>query len=151
MDLTRRDLIAAAGVAGMQSAKAATPALPAKNEFAVVKTEVCLNNARWHPIGVGASRAVAKYLEYKAGGGGAAPDYAGELQNHAKTQFAALIHAKPSEISFVPSTTVGENLVVAGLDLPRSGGNVVTGASVSTTSKGSSTPRRSSLPCRWFR
>jgi selenocysteine lyase/cysteine desulfurase len=126
MDLTRRDLIAAAGVAGMQSAKAATPALPAKNEFAVVKTEVCLNNARWHPIGVGASRAVAKYLEYKAGGGGAAPDYAGELQNHAKTQFAALIHAKPSEISFVPSTTVGENLVAAGLDLPRSGGNVVT-------------------------
>src|SRR5260221_14403284 len=98
MELTRRDMIAAAAAATMQSAAAATPALPARNEFAVVKSEVCLNNARWHPISVGATRAVAKYLEYKAGGGGDFPDYGSELQTHAKTQFAALIHAKPSEI-----------------------------------------------------
>ncbi len=44
----------------------------------------------------------------------------------AKEGFAALINAKPSEIAFVPSTTVGEHLVVAGLGIPREKGNVVT-------------------------
>ena len=90
--------------------------------------EVCLNNARWHPIGRGAIRAVRRYLDYKASGGGQSPDYAAELQDHAKQLFATLINAKPTEVSFIPSTTVGENLVAAALDLPRSGGNVVTDA-----------------------
>ena len=39
-----------------------------------------------------------------------------------------MIHARPSEISFVPSTTAGENLIASALDLPRRGGNVVTDA-----------------------
>ena len=69
-----------------------------------------------------------QYLDYKAGGGGGVGDYAGDLQNRAKANFARLIHAQPVEVSFVPSTTVGENLVAAALDLPRSGGNVVTDA-----------------------
>ena len=44
-----------------------------------------------------------------------------------KTLFAGLIRCKVSELSFVPSTTVGENLVVAGLDLGK-GANIVTDA-----------------------
>jgi selenocysteine lyase/cysteine desulfurase len=131
MGLSRRRLLLAAGATQLQSrmdAATSIPKLPAKSEFGVVKTETCLNNARWHPIGVGATRAVQHYLEYKAGGGGRDPDYATGLQNQAKAQFAKLIHAHPSEISFVPSTTVGENLIAAGLDLPRSGGNIVTDA-----------------------
>jgi selenocysteine lyase/cysteine desulfurase len=130
MDVSRRNLIAAAGFASaaVQSLGAAAPKLPDKNEFPVVKFEVCLNNARWHPIGLGATRAVQQYLDYKATGGGSAPDYAVEMQSRAKEQFARLIHARPAEISFVPSTTVGENLVAAALDLPRGGGNVVTDA-----------------------
>jgi len=130
MNVSRRELIVTAGMASLQSATAAPapPGLPARKEFAVVKAETCLNNARWHPISLGATRAVQQYLDYKAGGGGADPDYGGGLQTHAKAQFAKLIHARPDEVSFVPSTTVGENLVAAGLDLPRSGGNVVTDA-----------------------
>jgi len=133
MPVSRRDLIVSAGIVSLQSAAVSgaansTPTLPAKSDFQVVKSETCLNNARWHPISIGASHAVQQYLEYKATGGGNAADYAGELQRQVKTQFAELIHARPSEISFVPSTTVGENLVAAGLDLPRSGGNVVTDA-----------------------
>lgn len=130
MEVSRRNLIAAAGLASaaVQRLRAAAPKLPDKSEFPVVKAEVCLNNARWHPIGLGARRAVQQYLDYKATGGGSAPDYAGELQNRAKELFAKLIHARPIEIAFVPSTTVGENLVAAALDLPRSGGNVVTDA-----------------------
>jgi selenocysteine lyase/cysteine desulfurase len=45
-----------------------------------------------------------------------------------KATFASLINARPSEISFIQSTMVGENLVVSGLGLPRSGANIVTDA-----------------------
>jgi selenocysteine lyase/cysteine desulfurase len=129
MDVTRRNLLAAAGLAAAVSkARAAAPQLPDKAGFPVVKSEICLNNARWHPISLGATRAVQQYLDYKATGGGASADYGSQLQNQAKQQFAALIHAKPSEVSFVPSTTVGENLVAAAIGLPRSGGHVVTDA-----------------------
>ena len=130
MDVSRRNLILGAGAASLSRAAAAPeiPGLPAKSEFPVVHSEVCLNNARWHPISTGAMRAVQQYLEYKAGGGGSAPDYGSDLQRRAKGQFAKLIHADASEISFVPSTTVGENLIATGLGLPQSGGNVVTDA-----------------------
>ena len=43
-----------------------------------------------------------------------------------KALIAKLIHVPASSISFVPSTTVGENLVVAGLGFPRTQGNIVT-------------------------
>ena len=45
-----------------------------------------------------------------------------------KAEFAALINAKESEICYVPNTSTGENLVVNGLDIPRTDGNVVTDA-----------------------
>jgi selenocysteine lyase/cysteine desulfurase len=129
MDVSRRNLIAAAGLAtAAAKLRADTPALPDRKEFPVVNAEVCLNNARWHPAGVGAMRAVQQYLDYKASGGGAGADYGGDLQTRAKDLFARLIHAKPAEVAFVPSTTVGENLVAASLNLPRAGGNAVTDA-----------------------
>ena len=130
MDVSRRNLILGAGVAALEPAFAATsaPGLPAKSDFQVVKAETCLNNARWHPISIGATRAMQQYLEYKASGGGANADYSHELQTSVKAQFAELIHARPSEISYVPSTTVGENLIAASLNLAHSGGNVVTDA-----------------------
>ncbi|HLK63294.1 MAG TPA: aminotransferase class V-fold PLP-dependent enzyme [Bryobacteraceae bacterium] len=130
MEISRRNLIAAAGLAtaAASGVRSAVRSLPDKTEFPVVKAEVCLNNARWHPISLGATRAVQQYLDYKATGGGNDPDYGTGLQARAKEQFANLIHAKPAEVSFVPSTTVGENLVAAALDLPRAGGNIVTDA-----------------------
>jgi len=130
MECTRRNLIAAAGLATAVTSRlqSATPALPDKDQFPVVHSEICLNNARWHPISLGATLAVQQYLDYKAAGGGTGGEYAGGLQDHAKELFAKLINAKTAEVSFVPSTTVGENLVAAALDLPRAGGNVVTDA-----------------------
>lgn len=128
MDMTRRNLFLAAGVVAASRASGATIGLPDKSAFTVGKSEICLNNARWHPISIGATKAIQEYLEYKATGGGSAPDYGSDMQSRAKTLFAGLIHATPSEISFLPSTTVGENLIASALDLPRSGGNVVTDA-----------------------
>src|SRR5215471_7296389 len=118
MEVSRRNLIAAAGLASAAASrlKAATAGLPDKDQFPVVHSEICLNNARWHPISVGATRAVQQYLDYKSAGGGSGGDYAGGLQDHAKELFAKLINAKPTEVSFVPSKTVGENLVAAALD-----------------------------------
>jgi selenocysteine lyase/cysteine desulfurase len=51
-------------------------------------------------------------------------------REHVKAEFAALINAKPSEISYVPNTSTGENLVVNGLGLEKAGSdsNVVTDA-----------------------
>lgn len=133
MPTSRRNLLIGAGIASFQSAgireaeAAPSPSLPARSDFHVVKAETCLNNARWHPISFGAAKSVQEYLEYKASGGGAS-DYSTASQAQVKKLFAELIHAKPSEISFVPSTTVGENLIASGLGLPRGGGNVVTDA-----------------------
>ncbi len=42
--------------------------------------------------------------------------------------FAALINAKRREISYIPNTSTGENLVVEALDITRFDGNVVTDA-----------------------
>jgi selenocysteine lyase/cysteine desulfurase len=126
MKLSRRNLLAGASLAALGAEVKA--GLPAKSEFPVTNAEVCMNNARWHPISAGATRAVQQYFEYKASGGGKDPDYGSELQKRAKLRFATLIHAKPSEVSFVPSTTVGENLIATGLGLPGMGGNVVTDA-----------------------
>jgi selenocysteine lyase/cysteine desulfurase len=44
--------------------------------------------------------------------------------NQMKPMFAKLINAKPSEIAFTGSTTIGENTILNGMDLR--GGNVVT-------------------------
>ncbi len=120
MRMTRRRWISG-------SALAAT-ALPLREQFPVVQAEVCLNNARWHPLSVGAKKAIVDYLDYKASGGGKTPDYSARQQEKVKQLYARLIGAHASEISFVPSTLAGENLVVAALGLPAVGGNVVTDA-----------------------
>ena len=43
-----------------------------------------------------------------------------------KALFAKLINANPSEISYIPNTSTGENLVVNGLGMTKFDGNVVT-------------------------
>jgi selenocysteine lyase/cysteine desulfurase len=99
----------------------------ARNDFPWGQNETFLNNAGWHPIGIHSIRAMERYLEYKMKGPGEDRDeVGGARQGEVKRLFAQLIHAKPSEVSFVQSTLVGENLVVAGLGLPGSQGNVVT-------------------------
>jgi hypothetical protein len=45
-----------------------------------------------------------------------------------KAAFASLINAKPDEISFIPNTSTGENLVIECLGIRRNDGNVVTDA-----------------------
>lgn len=120
--MKRRSLLA--GVSAL-AASGAT----GDDEFPIVRDEVCLNNAHWHPMSVGAMRAAQKYLEFKSHGFGSYAEYGIELQKQVRGEFAKLIGAKTEEISYVPSTMGGENLVVNGM-LPdlAGGGNIVTDA-----------------------
>ncbi len=103
-----------------------TPQLPARSDFPVAETAAFLNNAAWHPLSSGALSAIQAYLRRKSTGS-TRFSYA-PAGDQVKVLLAKLIHAQPSSISFVPSTTIGENLVVAGLGFPRTQGNIVTDA-----------------------
>lgn len=107
-------------------------ALPAKRDFAIPDGITYLNCAYTHPIPKVGLEALRAYGERRA-----RPEAVSralhEKPMDIKGEFAALINAKKSEISFIPNTSTGENLVVNGLDIlrsdgPRSGGNVVTDA-----------------------
>ena len=102
----------------------ASAQLPARADFPIAEEITYLNNAFWHPLSSGVIAAVQSYLQRKAKG--SSHISYGPMGEQVKAQFARLINASPSAISFVPSTVSGENLVVAGLDIAHTKGNVVT-------------------------
>jgi selenocysteine lyase/cysteine desulfurase len=104
--------------------------LPVRGEFVVDQYEVCLNNARWHPMSRGAKKAVVEYLDYKARGVWVpSPGLNSPESIAVRKAFAGLIGAKSTEIAFVNSTTAGENMIVAALGLHYPGkSNIVTDA-----------------------
>ncbi|HEV2386288.1 MAG TPA: aminotransferase class V-fold PLP-dependent enzyme [Candidatus Acidoferrales bacterium] len=108
-------------------AKAAAPPspFPAKSDFAIPEGVTYINSAYTHPMPVAAMKALRRYAEVQSEPEGTAKE---QERADIKTEFAALINAKPSEICFVPNTSTGENLVVNGLGIPHTGGNVVTDA-----------------------
>jgi selenocysteine lyase/cysteine desulfurase len=141
MGITRRDLLAgvggaaaaaALGAGGLRLRRARRPrpagdTLPAKDAFAIPAGHTYLNSAFIHPMPVFAAEAVRAYLDTRTFR--EERRHSGdELSRQVKAHFAALINARPAEISFVQNTSTGENLVVNGLGVPGSGGNVVTDA-----------------------
>jgi selenocysteine lyase/cysteine desulfurase len=101
-----------------------------RDDFPLAQRRVYLNNASIHPMSTSTRRVVEAYFETRNRGtsdDSATPDVPVDLPR-VKALYASLVGAQASDIAFVPSTTVGENLVVAGLGIPRSGGNVVTDA-----------------------
>ena len=96
---------------------------PRKRDFALLPGHTYINGAYIHPMPVATADNVRKYAQSRS-----QPDGESWERIDIKSEFAALIHAKPAEIAFIPNTSTGENLVVNGLGLPGSGGNVVTDA-----------------------
>src|SRR4029453_16144222 len=141
MDLTRRELLASMGgfvaaaaysghtplVASPPFARPGGDPLPARGDFAIPSGQTYLNSAFIHPVPVAAANAVRSYLETRTFREPRRRS-GDELAAEVKAEFAALINAKPAEISLVQSTSVAENLVVNGLGLPGSRGKVVTDA-----------------------
>lgn len=148
-NMTRRNFLGTLAAAG--SVLVADPSLASKTasarnlqnpasgtsstvpDFAAVRADfpraarkLWLAAAETHPFSVHTLRAIESYSQFRALGPGEGRMYfTREIQSELKRLFADLIHAKPEEIAFVMSTTAGENVVVAGLDLARRGGNVV--------------------------
>ena len=146
MSITRRELLAGVGgvaaTAALRTLNADAPprreperprapdqdeALPAKGAFAIPAGRTYLNSAFIHPMPVAAADAVGRYLDtrtFRAERRRSGDSLAAEV----KGEFAALVNARPAEVSLVQNTSTGENLVVNGLGIPDGRGNVVTDA-----------------------
>ena len=101
---------------------------PRKSDFAIPEGLTYINGAYTHPIPTGAADAIRRDCEYRLRPGRIDDPGHDALAKTVKEQFALLINAKPSEISYVPNTSTGENLVFNSLGVVGSGGNVVTDA-----------------------
>lgn len=142
MTLTRRELLGGLGGLAATAALGGVPAslvhaapvlsaeprpfvpgFPRKADFAIPSGLTYINCAYTHPLPIAAAAAMRAYAERRSTPGG---DEGTGVDP--KAEFAALINAKPSEISYVPNTSTGENLVVNGLGITRFDGNVVTDA-----------------------
>ena len=139
--MSRRDLITRAGGLAVAAvvpgaiprskeptwAGVAQEFFPRKDDFSIPEGITYLNGAYMHPMPNKVRDAVRDYNDRRGGfttQTSADPD----LDNRVKAEFASLINAKTTEISYIPNTTTGEILVVQGLGIPHSGSNVVTDA-----------------------
>lgn len=124
--MKRRDFLAGAGVLAAPPLPAAQPDFTAiRQNFPRAVKETYFNAAAQHPLGLHAVRGIQRYVDFMSQGWtGGLHDFWEEGFLQVKPMFAKLIHAKPTEIAFTGSTTIGENTLVNGMNLR--GGNVVT-------------------------
>jgi selenocysteine lyase/cysteine desulfurase len=141
MTLNRRDALRglggfAAGLAMGQFADAGprrsmpsapSPGVPSgfphKADFSIQDGFTYVNGAYTHVMPIAAADAYRQYVLRRSTIAAPAPPGHGA---NPRPAFAALINAKPSEISFIPNTSSGENLVVECLGIAKNDGNVVT-------------------------
>jgi selenocysteine lyase/cysteine desulfurase len=123
--MNRREFLA--GSAGaVPLTQAAPPDFSSvRADFPRALNEIYFNSAAQHPLGNHTVRGVLRYMEFLAKGPGEGREDFWETGfRQVKPMFAQLINAKASEVALCGSTTVGENLLLNGMDLR--GGNVVT-------------------------
>jgi len=124
MQVSRREFLGSATSLAM-----AAPPPPdfsaLRADFPRALNETYFNSAAQHPLGVHTVRGMQKYMDFlHKGPGEGRRDFWEEGLREVKPMFARLVGAKPSEIALCASTTIGENLILNGMDL--AGGNVVT-------------------------
>ena len=96
-----------------------------RSRFPRAHNETYFNCAAQHPLGVHTVRGFQRYIDFLHNGPGEGrEDFWETGYREMKPMFARLINAKPNEIAFCAGTTVGENLIVSGMDLRNA--NVVT-------------------------
>jgi selenocysteine lyase/cysteine desulfurase len=107
------------------SSQRASSTLPLKQDFAIPAGVTYINSAYTHPMPVASAAALRDWTEYRSH-----PQVVSQPKKliNIKAEFAALINAKESEISYVPNTSTGENLIVNGLDIDYKSDNIVTDA-----------------------
>ena len=134
--LTRRDLLLSAGALPLSRAFAAdtragrpgdvgeaVPALPDRAAF--LATDITyLDSGSFHPISLGARGAIEAYLNRRSLDPSAQGK--GVEEEDVLAKFAQLVNADKDEVTFVQSTTTGEQMVLKALGIPQSGGHIVT-------------------------
>jgi selenocysteine lyase/cysteine desulfurase len=132
MSFTRRALVTAAAAAPVlaEAVKAeaqAPPALPAKALFAPMPYAY-LDSGSTHPMPLGAEAALKDYLRFKTRAADAPRLDMDAIEKRVMERFGRLVGADPSELVFIQSTTMGENLVLKALGYPAEKGRIVTDA-----------------------
>ena len=116
---------ACASEAGLPTMTA--PGFPRRQDFLIPDGLTYLNSAYTHPMPRAGVEAIQAYTAQRARPTTDLFDTSATVKR-VKADYAALINATPEELAFIPNTSTGENLVVRGLGIPASGGNVVTDA-----------------------
>jgi selenocysteine lyase/cysteine desulfurase len=126
MQIPRRNFLAmTAGAAAARPAAADLASL--RESFPRALQETYLDTAAHCPLSRHTAEGVRRYLDFHMyGPGEGRGEYVEGAMKQVRAMFARLIHAAPSEIALVQCTKAGENIVVNGLDIQASGGNVVT-------------------------
>jgi selenocysteine lyase/cysteine desulfurase len=133
MSFTRRALVTAAAVAPVAAAAAEAgaetpaPTLPARSAFAKMPYAY-LDSGSTHPMPLGAEAALRDYLRFKTRDAAAPRLDMDAIEQRVLQRFGRLVGADPSELVFIQSTTMGENLVLKALGYPQTGGRIVTDA-----------------------
>jgi selenocysteine lyase/cysteine desulfurase len=132
MSFTRRALVTAAAAAPVlaqatSAAAAGAPRLPAKSAFAKMPFAY-LDSGSTHPMPLGAEAALRDYLRFKTRDAAAPHLDMDAIEARVMERFGRLVGAAPSELVFIQSTTMGENLVLKALGYPQTGGRIVTDA-----------------------
>jgi selenocysteine lyase/cysteine desulfurase len=133
MSFTRRALVSAAAAAPVlaeaakAAAEAAPPALPATALFAKMPFAY-LDSGSTHPMPLGAEKALQAYLRFKTRAADAPRLDMDAIEKRVMERFGRLVGADPSELVFIQSTTMGENLVLKALGYPAEKGRIVTDA-----------------------
>jgi len=135
MSFTRRALVSVAAAApvlaqaGKAAAQAAAPppSLPAKALFAKMPYAY-LDSGSTHPMPLGAQKALSDYLRFKTRAADAPRLDMDAVEKRVMERYGRLVGADPSELVFIQSTTMGENLVLKALGYPQAGGRIVTDA-----------------------
>src|SRR6202046_4048984 len=153
MNITRRELatsfgaLAASAALGLEANTprnsaaevahgALAPTFPRQADFTIADGYAYLNGAFCHPIPRAAADAYHNAVERRTTLGppgvpfvflNPPPDTV-PMPVDPRDAFAALINAKRQEISYIPNTSTGENLVVEALGISHFEGNVVTDA-----------------------
>lgn len=126
LDLLRPERARAAPLRAGGAQVAAPDFSKVRQDFPRAARKLWLAAAEVHPFSVHAIRVTEEHAEQRAlSTGGTQHHFNAEAQAETKQLFGDLINASPDEVAFCLSTTDGENVVVAGLDLARRGGNVV--------------------------
>lgn len=135
-EITRRNWLAltAASLAGAAACRSTASAAPVATSGALSRLPdrasfglgegVYLNAGSQHPISLPARASIEAYLDHRAAhvpGGSYELNSSGAIE-----RFARLVNADPDELSFVQSTTTGEQMIVRSLMLPQAGARIVT-------------------------